>query len=363
MKKLLSLISIMLIVALSLTACNSKTKVETVGSVNGEKITKQEYEYVFEGICEQMLSQASSADASENFWDTELEGQKAIDVARERTINQIAQMMVARQKAKEFKITLNDEDKQLIENAKQQFITQVGGQEAYQEYLTTYKIDEAYHDEILDRQIYTQKLMEHLGETDEAFKADEDAIKQQIKSSKVMAKHILFSTVDATTQQPLPEADVAKALKDAQDTLAAIKGGADFDTLMKEKSQDPGLAQAPNGYLFGQGEMVAPFEEAAFALADNQVSEIVKTDFGYHIIKKVPFDEISADFQNAVLTEKQTVWSQALTPYLEDLVSKAKIEKDEEKINAINPPSPEAPTQVPSGDQSAVPNTDQTPQQ
>lgn len=341
MKRVLSFVLAVLVV-FSLAACQNKTTGPSVASVNGEKITEMEYKYVFDGICEQMLSQASSADASENFWDTELEGQKAIDVARERAINQIAQMMIARQKAKELKLTLTDEDKALVENAKQQFISQVGGEEAYKEYLAEYSIDEAYHDEILDRQIYSQKLIEYLGENDEAFKVDENAIKEKIKSEKIIAKHILFSTIDTATQQPLSDEEIANAKKSAEDTLTEIKNGADFDTLMNERGQDPGVSSAPSGYLFGKGEMVEPFEKAAFALAENQVSGIVESDFGFHIIKRMPMNEANSEFQNAVLTEKQYAWSESFTPYIEDLVSKAKIEKDDEKINAIKPIEPNA---------------------
>ena len=51
------------------------------------------------------------------------------------------------------------------------------------------------------------------------------------------------------------------------------------------------MTSAVNGYYFTYGEMVAPFEETSFALADNEISGIVETDYGYHIIKKLPVDD------------------------------------------------------------------------
>src|SRR5262249_60985313 len=70
------------------------------------------------------------------------------------------------------------------------------------------------------------------------------------------------------------------------DLLAKIRAGADFGELAKANSDDPGSAQG-GGDLgwFGRRAMVKPFEDAAFALSPGQVSDVVKTSFGFHIIK------------------------------------------------------------------------------
>ena len=69
------------------------------------------------------------------------------------------------------------------------------------------------------------------------------------------------------------------------EVLARAKNGEDFTELMKEYNEDTG--ETEGGYCFGRGEMVSEFENAAFALNYNEISDVVKTEYGYHIIKRI----------------------------------------------------------------------------
>lgn len=96
-------------------------------------------------------------------------------------------------------------------------------------------------------------------------------------------RHILVTVPAGASDE-----DVQKAEEEASTLLAQIRDGADFASLAKEHSDDPG--SAGNGGDLGwveRGLMVPPFEEAAFALDKGEVSELVRTDFGYHIIEVV----------------------------------------------------------------------------
>lgn len=108
------------------------------------------------------------------------------------------------------------------------------------------------------------------------------------------AKHILLATIDLDTREPLDEAAVAQKKAKADDILAQLRGAEDpitlFDQLMNEHSEDTGLAANPEGYTTEKGMMVAPFEEAALALKNGEISDIVESDFGYHIILRLPID-------------------------------------------------------------------------
>lgn len=100
---------------------------------------------------------------------------------------------------------------------------------------------------------------------------------------KIRASHILVAFQD-TTEQARKE-----ALTKAEDIYKKLQGGVDFAELAKEESDDPGSA-AKGGELkaFGPGEMVLPFEKAAFALqTPGQLSGLVESRFGYHIIKLI----------------------------------------------------------------------------
>ena len=101
-------------------------------------------------------------------------------------------------------------------------------------------------------------------------------------------RHILLMTVDPVTRTPLT-ADQQKAKqKQAEDLLKRIRDGADFAALAKQYSEDPG-SKDNGGELppFPRGQMVPEFEAAAFSLTNNQVSDIVTSTYGYHIIKAI----------------------------------------------------------------------------
>ncbi len=92
-------------------------------------------------------------------------------------------------------------------------------------------------------------------------------------------------------------------------------GGADFDALLAEHNIDPGMEQNPDGYVFTKGEMVKPFEEAAFSAAEGEITAPVQTDYGYHIIKRMPLpamDESAA--AKIALSEAETVLMTAEAP-------------------------------------------------
>ena len=106
--------------------------------------------------------------------------------------------------------------------------------------------------------------------TEAAVRADYDKfVADFVPAEEIRASHILVAD----------EAE-ANAIK------AQLDGGADFATLAKEKSIDPGAANGGDLGFFGKGMMVAPFEAAAFALTDiGQISAPVQSQFGWHIIK------------------------------------------------------------------------------
>ena len=123
---------------------------------------------------------------------------------------------------------------------------------------------------------------------------------------QVKARHILFMT---QTRDMTPEGE--KKLKARADSLLAAirKDGGDFAELARRFSQEPGAATS-GGDLgwFGRGRMVKEFEEAAFALKPGEISPVVKTQFGYHIIQVEerkaagvrPFDEVRAEIRSGM---------------------------------------------------------------
>lgn len=114
-------------------------------------------------------------------------------------------------------------------------------------------------------------------EVEDYYKANTADFEQP---EQVHARHILFRLApDASAE------DKEKVKQKAAAVLAQAKGGADFAELAKQNSEDSSASQGGDLGLFPRGRMVPAFEQAAFALEPGQVSELVETNFGIHIIK------------------------------------------------------------------------------
>lgn len=127
----------------------------------------------------------------------------------------------------------------------------------------------------------------------------------------VEASHILIK-VKSSADEKDGHTD-AEALRMINEIYAQIQGGADFAELAKAKSEDPGSKEQGGSLGFiERGQMVAPFEEAAFGLKAGEMSKPVKTSFGYHIVKVTnrreakgeEFDSVKADLRNQLLMQK-----------------------------------------------------------
>jgi parvulin-like peptidyl-prolyl isomerase len=128
----------------------------------------------------------------------------------------------------------------------------------------------------------------------EVQKFYDDNPKEFQEPEKVHVRHILFMTIDPQTREPLADDVVAAKLKLANDVLAKARAGADFAKLAEQYSDDPG-SKDNGGELppFARAKddpyhaMVPEFEATAFSLTNNQISDLVKTVYGYHIIQLI----------------------------------------------------------------------------
>jgi peptidyl-prolyl cis-trans isomerase C len=147
------------------------------------------------------------------------------------------------------------------------------------------------------------------------------------KPEQIKASHILIKVApDATdTQKAQKRIEIAKIQQ-------KVKDGQDFDSLAREYSEGPSNENGGDLGYFGRGQMVKPFDDAAFALNPGQVSDIVETRFGFHIIKvfdKKPETIMAyAEVKDRLAQhlKSQRVGQQART-YIESLKKEAKIEK------------------------------------
>src|SRR6185369_4104791 len=159
--------------------------------------------------------------------------------------------------------------------------------------------------------------------TDEAMKkVYEEAAKQITSEVEVHARHILVETEDE-----------AKAI------AAELKKGADFADLAKKKSKDPGASDGGDLGFFTKDQMVPEFSAVAFTLEPGKISDPVKSQFGWHVIKveekrnrqAPPFEQVKAQIETYVTRKAQA-------DYVGKLREAAKIERMEKPADAAAKP-------------------------
>ncbi len=151
----------------------------------------------------------------------------------------------------------------------------------------------------------------------------------------VRASHILLVTTDPKTNTELTEDQKAAKRKDMEGLLKRARAGEDFAKLAEKYSEDPGSKDKGGEYTFPRRQMVPEFEAAAFSLQTNQVSDIITTRFGYHIIKlseKIPARKV--DFEKALPEIKDGLTQQALQKQLPEYMTKLEKEAGVEILDA-----------------------------
>jgi peptidyl-prolyl cis-trans isomerase C len=149
---------------------------------------------------------------------------------------------------------------------------------------------------------------------------------------QIKVSHILISTWDSQTKRELPEDQKRVKREQAEKILEKTRApGQDFAALVKEYSDDT-ASKARNGeYVFPRGRLPVEFESASFSMQPNQISDLVTTRFGYHIIKcleripprQLPFEEV----QKTILEDLRRVEIEKLLPeFLKQIKQEAQVE-------------------------------------
>lgn len=232
------------------------------------------------------------------------------------------------------KLELPDLDKQIEEKVSQnraKFKTEEEFVEALKSIdMTLRDMEEFTRKDLLINNLIEKRFSAKVAATEAEAKKfyDENRDRYFSKPEAVRASHILVGSDETSS----PE-ERKKAKEKAEALLKRLKAGEDFAALAKAQSSCPSASQGGDLGAFGRDQMVPAFEKAAFALKPGEMSGVVETEFGYHIIKVTERQEAGAEkFENVKekITDflKKEKVQQELSSYIDQLRKSAKIEKN-----------------------------------
>lgn len=359
------------LLAAGLSACNQKTAeptaIERVSgfapettlfTVDGQPVTAADYCYWLTYNMDYVSSYIYSGE--EPVWtDDAVDGMTVEQYVRNAALETAKTYRVVANKAAEYGCVLSEEEEATLDEQMSAMVTTYGdnewetalaagkvsedmteeeqtawkaenGQIAYQNALAAQTVGSEELRSIAGiYQIYSQTLPAKLFADDGPYPINAETFQAWAEENGYYSfKHILLSTMDESNQ-PLDDAGKVEIRTRLQGILDEIRASADpaaaFDTAMQANSEDTGLAYYPDGYFAAPGQMVAPVETAAQALAIGEISEIVESDFGYHIILRIP----NADNEENRNTYQNTFYEELFTQWVED----AQVEETEELTN------------------------------
>lgn len=282
LKKILSLI-ICCALLVAFTGCSSNS----VATVDGEEIEKGYFEYYFT----QLKAQLQNGLGEQEWENLQYEGKPALEYVRERALQSAVEDKIVMQKADENNISLTNDDVKNMSAIKTQWINSYGSKSAFLDELKNYGVTENQFDYMLEALCYRNHLV------DKYVEVEESEVLEYYKKDVAKVKHILISTVDLNTGASLSDEEVAQAKEEVEYIQGLIANGVDFDTLVMEFTEDQDVFYyVGNGYtLSSDGKqysaMIADFEDASLNLKFGEISEVVETMYGYHIIKRYENDE------------------------------------------------------------------------
>lgn len=248
-----------------------------------------------------------------------------------------------------------EDDRKKARESADKFIAQTkeraGSEESFLRQLTAMGFSQAqFESQILERaiceEVVDRELKSKVTITDDQAKRYYTENQEEFERPEmVRASHILLKTRDTITGE---EYGVEKRLETRQrmeKILERARKGEDFAALAREFSDDPGSKDRGGEYTFPRGQMAPEFEKTAFSLKTNEISDIVITQFGFHIIRlheKMPphtleFAKVEKDLKEYLA--RQEVQEQRLP----DFVKQIKKEAGLEYLNGARPPEPPEP--------------------
>ena len=229
----------------------------------------------------------------EEIWKQNFNGHTLESELKETTLARLAQIKSMDILADEWDVTLSDEEIEKTKEAAAEYYDLMSDEEKQYMGVTEELLENMYAEYALADKIYKEVTRNVKPEI-----SDDEA-------RSITVKQILFKTSsidEKGNRKEYSEHDKKDAYERASDCLEQARNGADFDSLTEKYNEDE-----ENTYTFGKGVMPEEFEKAAFNLDTDEISNIVETEYGYHIIKCISsFDQEETDAnKERIVTERK----------------------------------------------------------
>lgn len=314
----LGVIFALVLVGLSALAGEERLPEGKVAVVNGSVITRAAFERERSRIQQSLFSRGKP-----------LSDTQRLQIDREALENLISRELLYQESQKRGVTVDETVTNEQLRKLKERFPSE----DEFKSALTKANLSEAAIKSELKKAIAIQQFVDRefvrkTSVTEEESRAYYDSHPDLFKQpEQVRASHILIK-VD-------PGADAsqkAEARKKLEEIQESVHNGEDFSTLATERSEGPSRKRGGDLGYFGRGQMVKPFEEAAFALRPGEVSDIVETEFGYHLIKvfdKKPQTTLAYEGIEGKIKQylKQDKVQKEVHRYVEELKKNAKVER------------------------------------
>ena len=280
---------------------DQKVPAGAVAAVGDGVVTQEQFDEIWAQAEAQYASQEGAPPFPE-------EGSSEYNQLRASIVTYLVQKEIIKEKAAEMDVTVTD--KALDERMKQ-IVQQVGGQKKLDKLLKDQSVTLAQ----LEQQLRAQMLQDAVQKkVNDGIKVSEADLKKYFEDPANESQFNVPESVDARHVLVKTQAEA----DEVRDLLEADSSDENWEKVAKEYSTDPGSKDA-GGSLgnFPKGRMVKPFDDAAFSLEIGEISEPVKSQFGYHVIevtKKTPaseqtFEEARATIEQQLMFQKQaTAW-------------------------------------------------------
>lgn len=323
----IALINLLFLMAYSapLLAKDKTNTAKKVAIVNGTVILKQDFDRAMLGVTQRLSMSGKKLEGAE------------LEKLKSEILENIIGGELLFQDAQKKKIKIEDAKiNKEYDNLKQKFPSADVFTNWLKEMdLTESAIKADFKKRMVVQQLIDKEFSDKISITDPEVKAFYDGNPQFFqKSDEVKASHILVRVAaDAN------EATKKEAKKKVESIQSKIKSGNDFAALAKELSDCPSKEKGGELGFFGRGQMVPPFEKAAFALKPGEVSDIVETEFGYHLIKvlekkpasTVTLDEVKGQIKQMLTQDKL---QKEIVLMVEKLKKNAKVERFMKEVNS-----------------------------